>query len=109
MPLPLPANLPAHESDRWHAQREVACLQSSWSLAIRREHGMGEPGTTHDGKILHRTSCSGQVAERRRGVPAARDRQLDRKAMTEKQADKGSIQVIERMMSLLEVLADMPE
>lgn len=29
--------------------------------------------------------------------------------MTEKQADKGSIQVIERMMSLLEVLADMPE
>ena len=29
--------------------------------------------------------------------------------MTEQQADKGSIQVIERMMSLLEVLADMPE
>lgn len=29
--------------------------------------------------------------------------------MIEQQADKGSIQVIERMMSLLEVLADMPE
>jgi len=109
LPLPLPANLLAHESDRWHAQREVVCPQSSGSLAIRRKHGTGEPGTAHDGKILRRTSCSGQVAERWGGVPAARDRQLDRKAMTEQQVDKGSIQVIERMMSLLEVLADMPE
>jgi hypothetical protein len=30
-------------------------------------------------------------------------------AMAEQQAEKGSIQVIERMMSLLDVLADMPD
>lgn len=33
---------------------------------------------------------------------------FDTKAMAEQQAEKGSIQVIERMMSLLDVLADMP-
>jgi DNA-binding IclR family transcriptional regulator len=51
----------------------------------------------------------GRVAQRRGGFPAVQDRKVHRKAMTEQQADKGSIQVIERMMSLLEVLADVPE
>ena len=39
----------------------------------------------------------------------ATDGRLDTQAMAEQQAEKGSIQVIERMMSLLDVLADMPD
>lgn len=83
--------------------------KTSWLLALGFTHTTVKPGTPHDGKILHRISRGGGLAERPGGRAAAWDWELDWKAMTGQQADKGSIQVIERMISLLAVLADVPE
>jgi DNA-binding IclR family transcriptional regulator len=58
--------------------------------------------------------CAAQVATGERRLTeqdsiVTQDRRFDSKAMAEQQPEKGSIQVIERMMALLGVLADLPE